>query len=119
MKKVRFYYSIPTQVRMVPSFADAQGIILGQAAPDVFVKWIPRVVICSVLNGNELSFGYTTCSKKDNYVKKIGQQKAYDRAINKPYKTVILNDISDIKDVSKEIVDEIFEIESKRIFKLK
>lgn len=115
---IKYYYSKPTQVRMVPCFADAEGNIIGEAGNSVFVKWIPRVVICSILDGNKVSFGYTTCSKKDLYKQKVGQHISYIRALNKPYATVELNDISEIKEVSNRIISEIFEKESKRIFKL-
>lgn len=115
---IKYYYSKPTQVRMVPCFADAEGNIIGEAGTSTFVKWIPRVVICSILDGNKVSFGYTTCSKKDLYKQKTGQRIAHARAINKPYEVVELNDISEIKEVSTRIVSEIFDKESKRIFKL-
>ena len=116
MKKISFYYSIPTQIRMVPSFADVEGRILGQAGVSTFVKWIPRVVICSVLEGNILSFGFATCSEKDSFVREVGKKIAMERAVNNPFKTVTLDDLSNIKNVSQTIVDEIFEKESKRIF---
>ena len=51
---IKYYYSKPTQVRMVPCFADAEGNIIGEAGNSVFVKWIPRVVICSILDGNKV-----------------------------------------------------------------
>lgn len=115
---IKYYYSKPTQVRMVPCFADAEGNIVGVAGKSTFVKWIPRIVICSVLDGNKVSFGYTTCSNKDLYKQKLGQHIARERALNRPYVSIELGDISEIKEVSTRIVSEIFDKESKRIFKL-
>lgn len=114
---IKYYYSAPTQVRTVTCVADAEGRIIGPFnRKSNFVKWLPRVVICSILDENKLSFGYTTCSHKDLYTKKRGQKIAYARALNKPYEVVEISNTSDIKEVSARIITEIFDKESARIF---
>ena len=114
---IKYYYSAPQQIRCGLFLADAEG---NPVAPipvkSKLVKNLPRVVICSVLDGNKLSFGFATCSDKEMYSRKRGRAIAYARAIGKPYTVFELSDIKDIKEVSARIVDEIFEIESKRIY---
>lgn len=114
---IKYYYSAPTQIRCGFFIADAEGNWLNDLPiKSVLVKNLPRVVICSILDGNKLSFGFATCSSKEQYCKKRGQRIAYARAIGKPYKVVELEDIKTIHDISAQIIDEIFDLETKRIY---
>lgn len=114
---IKYYYSAPTQIRCGLFIADAEGNWINDLpVKSTLVKNLPRVVICSILDGNKLSFGFTTCSSKEQYSKKRGQRIAYARAIGKPYKVIELEDIKTIHDVSAKIIDEIFNLETKRIY---
>lgn len=114
---IKYYYSAPMQIRSGLFLADANGTWINSLPiKSQLVKSLPRVVICSVLDGNTLSFGYATCSSKEQYSKKRGQRISYARAIGKPYKVVELEDIKTIHEVSANIIDEIFDLETKRIY---
>lgn len=91
MKNARFYYSVPTVTVTVekidyPEF-DVDDIT---AYYSQTMKPTARMTICSVLNdaGDTLSFGVALCSEKDRFVKKIGRELAYNRAINNPIRTL-------------------------------
>lgn len=114
---IKYYHSAPTQLRCGLFLADAEGNkIYDFPTKSALIKNLPRVTICSVLDGNKLSFGYTTCSSKEQYTKKRGQRISYARAIGHPYKVVELDDMANIHEVSGKIIDEIFEKETKRIY---
>lgn len=114
---VKYYYSAPVQIRRGYFIADAEGNWLNDlAVKSELVKNLPRVVVCSVLEGNKLSFGFATCSSKEQYSKKRGQSISYARAIGRPYKVVELENIKTIHDVSAQMVKEIFALETKRIY---
>jgi hypothetical protein len=96
--------------------ADAEGNLIYDFGKSKFVKNLPRVTICTILDGNKISFGYSTCSDKDSYNRKVGNKIAYSRAIKKPYKVVELTNIKEIHDISLKVVEEIFDLETKRIY---
>lgn len=114
--KAKFYYSVPQQIRSVNVLSDASGNIIYVYPKTKLVKNLPRITICSILDGDTLSFGYSTCSHKDTYVKKLGQHIARQRAELNPYKKVTIEDKKDIHVISDAIVSEIFELETKRIY---
>ena len=114
--KVKYYYSAPQQIRLGYFLADCGGNPIYQFADSKFIKNLPRVTICSLLDGDKLSFGFTTCSSKDQYNKKIGQHISYIRAMKKPYKVVTLSDMKTIHEISNTIIEEIYTLETNRIF---
>lgn len=113
---IKYYHSAAQQIRQFTALTDVNGDVLYVFPDSKFVKNQPRVTVCSILDGNVLRFGYTTCASKDNYVKKIGQTIAYNRAIKKPFKVVTIEDMKDIHNISDAIISEIFELETKRIY---
>ena len=113
---IKYYHSVPQQIRQVRVITDVNGNLLYVFPDSKFVKNLPRVTVCSVLNGDELRFGYTTCASKDNFVKRIGQRISFARAIKKPYKVVKIDDMKDIHTISDAIIAEIFELETKRLY---
>lgn len=112
---VKYYYSEPLQIRGYYCITDVHGEPIYTFDNSVFIKNLPRTTICSILNGNTLTFGFCTCSSKDQYKKKLGRAIAYTRALKKPYKVVELRDIKDIHIISDSIVSEILDAESNRI----
>lgn len=113
---IKYYHSLPQQIRIGYFLADAEGNFLYQVEGSEFVKNLPRVTICTILDGDKLAIGFATCSSKDQYKKKVGQRIAYARALNKPYAVVDVPDIKEIHNISKKYINEIFEIETKRIY---
>ena len=114
---IKYYHSAPQQVRCGIFLADAEGKKIADLnAKSVLIKNLPRVTVCSVLDGNKLSFGYATCSSKEQYNKKRGQRISYARAIGKPYAVYEREDLADVHEVSARVVEEIFNIETKRIY---
>ena len=77
------------------SFYLATGNFVGQ-----FTR-IPRVTICGIFDPFEktLTFGVARCSVKDTFVKAIGRDLAYKRAITEPYKVVSVPDNEKISKV--------------------
>lgn len=55
-------------------------------------KQPPVVTVCGVYDEStgKLNIGISRCSEEDNFVKKIGKELAYNRAVHKPYITVQL-----------------------------
>lgn len=113
---IKYYYSAPSQLRMGMFLADADGKMIYQFPDSKFIKNIPRVTICSILDGDKLSFGFATCSPKDQYVKKFGRHIAYERAVKKPYKVCDVKDVEAIHEATDRVITEIFDLESARIF---
>lgn len=115
---IKYYYSASQQIRSKLVLTDGQGNEIADINAKLkLVKSLPRVTVCSVLDGLKLSFGYATCSVNEKYSKKKGQAISYARAIGKPYAVFELSDIKDIHEVSSRIIDEIFDLETKRIYK--
>jgi len=113
---IKYYYSAPQQIRCGYFLADAEGLPLYQFSESYFVKNLPRVTVCTILDGNKLSIGYATCTSKDQYVKRIGQNISKARALKKPYAVVEISDIKEIHNISEKYINEIFDLESKRIY---
>lgn len=49
-----------------------------------------RLTICGIANHDRMSFGVAACSKKDRFVKRIGRNIAYGRAMKKPIWSFII-----------------------------
>ena len=87
MKTVKFYYSKPVHVRLIPVMTDSQGEInFVFDSVSQIVKTLPRVTVASVYDplNNTMSFGVAICSPKDTFKKKDGRKLAEDRARIKP-----------------------------------
>lgn len=85
--KVKYYYSRPYQVRTNSILTDEHGKYIATLRND-FVCNKPRIVVCSILDGNKMSFGYTVCSPKDQFIKNKGRKIAFARALRRPYKVI-------------------------------
>lgn len=87
MKTVKFYYSKPVHVRLIPVMTDSQGEInFVFDSVSQIVKTLPRVTVASVYDplNNTMSFGVSVCSPKDIFKKSVGRKLAEDRARIKP-----------------------------------
>ncbi len=113
---IKYYYSAAQQIRTIKCIADANGNILYEFENSTFVKNLPKITVCTVLDGKTFSVGFATCSSKDQYSGKMGRKIALARALNHPYYKTELEDIKSIHDVTNTIVNEIFDKETKRIY---
>ena len=113
---IKYYYSAPLQLRKLTVLADADGAVVYTFDKSEYIKTLPRVVVCSILSDDVLSFGYAVCSSKDTYNKKLGQIIAFNRARQKPYAIQKIEDMSKIHEISDEIVQSIFDKETARIY---
>lgn len=102
MKNARFYYSAPmytVKVAVIGANGFNPDNVIGYYGNTV--EQMPRITICSILSDDKthLSFGVAMCSKKDRFVKKIGRELAYNRALNSPIATVKVtkDNISDVR----------------------
>ena len=113
---IKYYHSVPQQIRQLTVLTDINGNLIYAFPDSKFIKNLPRVTVCSILDGNTLRFGYATCASKDTFIKSIGQKISYARAMKKPYKIVTIDDMKDIHAISDTIISEIFELETKRLY---
>lgn len=114
---IKYYYSAPQQIRLGYFLADAVGNYLYTLPNSKCVKNLPRVTICSILKDNILTFGFATCSSKDQYIKKRGQKIARERAIKNPYAIYEVNNVEEIHSVTDKVIEEIFKLETLRIYR--
>jgi len=56
-----------------------------------------RVTVAAVIDGSKAKFGVSRCSKNDQFIRRVGREKAIERALNSPSIEVHLPK----KDVSK------------------
>lgn len=115
--RTKYYHTPAGQVRIGYFIADANGKFINDIPiqRSNLVRELPRITICSILDGNKLSFGYTTCSQKDRYIKKVGNKIAYDRALNNPCFVREMSEEENIHEISANIVDAIYEAELTRM----
>lgn len=112
MKTVKYYYSKPVHVRLIPVMTDSQGeISFVMPTTSQIVRTLPRVVVASVYNpdDNTMSFGVSICSPKDTFKKSIGRKLAEDRARIKPNVKVKLTNSKRgyIRSVSKRYANQL------------
>jgi len=77
MKTVKFYYSKPVHVRLIPVMTDSQGEVnFVFNSVSQIVRTLPRVTVASVYDpiNNTMSFGVSVCSPKDTFKKKEGRK---------------------------------------------
>lgn len=104
MKTVKFYYSKPVHVRLIPVMTDSQGEInFVFNSVSQIVRTLPRVTVASVYDPvySTMSFGVAVCSPKDTFKKSEGRRLAEDRARIKPVVKVCGIKKGSIKNVSR------------------
>lgn len=120
MKNAHFYYSFPLStvkalVVGIQDFnpADVVGFYEHSIQP------MPRITICSLLSEDhtKLSFGVAVCSTKDRFIKKVGRELAYKRALEHPFKVaeVTKDNIRKVRiAVSQAIEEEVWSMNPKK-----
>jgi len=110
MKKVKYYYSEPVHLRMLPVVTGAQGdplYIVSTKTP--VIKTLPRITVAAVLNDKEgiLTFGSAVCAPGDVFKKSIGRELALKRAKDFPEIKIRLTKRNKISKVSKRYADQL------------
>jgi len=110
MKKVKYYYSEPVHLRMLPVITGTQGdplYIIETKTP--VVKTLPRITVAAVLDDKEevLTFGSAICAPGDTFKKSVGREVALKRAKGFPEITIRLTKRSKISEVSKRYANQL------------
>lgn len=113
MRSTKYYYSKPAFVKYMRTLIDGQGEVLfiSEKEPGTKAKRVPRVCVASVYDRDNgiMQFGYAVCSPKDVFKKEVGRKLAYDRAINKPTKKVLIKPGSKVRMISTKYANEIID----------
>lgn len=110
MKTIKYYYSKPVHIRLLPVATNSQGDVeFVMSNTSQIVKTLPRVVVASVYNPKEkiMSFGVAVCSPKDVFKKSIGRKLAEDRARINPNVKVKIIKRGSIRSVSKRYANQL------------
>ena len=94
MKKPKYYYSTPVTIKKSEVLSLNSGVIVGVSKKETYKCRMPRITICGIYDDetDTLSFGLAKCSPKDQFVKSIGREIAYERALNDPICIVKVGD---------------------------
>lgn len=120
MKNARFYYSFP--------LSTVKALVVGTQDFNLdnvvgfykhSIQPMPKITICSLLSEDrtKLSFGVAVCSTKDRFIKKVGRELAYKRALEHPFKVaeVTKDNIREVRiAVSQAIEEEVWSMNPKK-----
>ena len=111
MNNVKFYFSKDFKIANMEVLLGTNDTIIATGNFVGQFTRIPRVTICGIFDPFEKTktFGVARCSAKDTFVKTIGRDLAYKRAITEPYKVV---SVSNDKKVSEVFINTCLEIEN-------
>ena len=100
MLKPRYYYSDTRYEGMSKCLFDDNGYLIDFKDP-LSVQRKTKLTICGIWDTekNTMSFGYAKCSPNDQFVKKIGRELAYNRALEKPIVIVYISENEYVSDV--------------------
>lgn len=112
MKTIKYYYSKPVHVRLLPCMTDAQGeplFVFKDESISRIVRTVPRVTVASIYDPveNTMRFGVAICSPKDTFKKCIGRKLAEDRARIKPSIVIVGIKKGCVRNVSKRYANEL------------
>lgn len=110
MKKVKYYYSEPVHLRIIPVITDAEGtpLYIPETKP-LKVKNLPRITVATIWDTktDEMWFGCSICAPADTFKKSIGREVALKRATEFPEIKVKLTKKGKIRDVSKKYANQL------------
>ena len=100
MNNIRYYFGSDLKIANMEVLLGTNDTVIAMGSLNR-IKRIPRVTICGIFDPDKktLTFGATRCSAKDAFVRSIGRNLAYKRAIAEPYKVVSVSDNEKISDV--------------------
>lgn len=101
MNNIRYYFSSDLKTANMEVLLGTNNTVIAMGSFVGHIKRIPRVTICGIFDPDKkmLTFGVARCSAKDTFVRSIGRNLAYKRAITEPYKVVSVSDSEKISDV--------------------
>ena len=110
MNNVKFYFSNDFKLANMKVLLGTNNTVVATGNLVGRFTRIPRVTICGIFDPTKktITFGVTRCSIKDTFVKAIGRELAYKRAITEPYKIV---SVSNNKRISEVFINTCLEIE--------
>lgn len=111
MNNVKYYFSKDFKIANMEVLLGTNDTIIATGNFVGQFTRIPRITICGIFDPFEktLTFGVARCSTKDTFVKAIGRDLAYKRAITEPYKVV---SVPDNEKISKVFINTCLEIEN-------
>lgn len=114
METVKFYFSNDFKVANMEVLLGTNNKIVATGNIVGRLTRIPRITICGIFDTTKktLTFGAARCSAKDTFVKAIGRELAYNRAITEPYKVI---SVADDEKVSEVFINTCLEIEEEII----
>ena len=110
MNNVKFYFSNDFKLANMKVLLGTNNTVVATGNLVGRFTRIPRVTICGIFDPTKktITFGVTRCSVKDTFVKAIGRELAYKRAITEPYKIV---SVPNNKKISEVFINTCLEIE--------
>ena len=101
MNNVKFYFSKDFKLANMEVFLGTNNTVIATGNIVSKLRRIPRITICSIFDPDKktLTFGVSRCSSKDTFVKSIGRELAFKRAVNNPYKTIHVSDNAKVSDI--------------------
>lgn len=118
MLKPRYFYSEPYSLANVNYIIDGEGYMVDLKGDMTFKKNFPRITVCGIWNTetNVMTFGIATCSTNDTFIKKIGRDLAYERALNNPVKSIDISEEDVVADIFLSTAQEFENEHRKTIF---
>ena len=114
METVKFYFSNDFKVANMEVLLGTNNTVVATGNIVGRLTRIPRITICGIFDTTKktLTFGAARCSAKDTFVKAIGRELAYNRAITEPYKVI---SVADGEKISEVFINTCLEIEEEII----
>ena len=116
MNNVKFYFSKDFKLANMEVFLGTNNHVLAVGNIIGKPRRVPRITICSIFDPNKktLTFGVSRCSSKDTFVKSVGRELAFERALTSPYKIIHVSDNEKVSDLCintcLEIEEEVMEM---------
>ena len=109
MNNVKFYFSRDFKLANMEVFLGTNNAVIATGNIVSKLRRVPRITICSIFDPDKktLTFGVSRCSSKDTFVKSIGRELAFERALNNPYKIIHVSDNEKVSDIFIETCLEI------------
>ena len=124
MNNVKFYFSRDFKLANMEVLLGTDNTVVATGNLVGRFTRIPPVTICGIFDPTKktLTFGVTRCSVKDTFVKAIGRDLAYKRAITEPYRIVSVPNnkkiwevfINMCLEIEKEVMSMVYPISLKK-----
>lgn len=97
MKRERYYYSYPYGCGTAWALLNPEKKVVANSVVGKYSKQFPRLTVCGVFDEDThtATFGTAVCSPKDLFIKKVGREVSYKRAIETPIKTIHIINVAE------------------------